>query len=1083
MRFGSVLLVVLFSGALWGQTTDATLSGTVSDATGAVIPAAAVSAQNTRTGVMHETKTNGSGVYLFASLPPGTYRVSAVSAGFRKTVFHEVVLEVSARLTLDAKLELSASADVIEVNADAESALGYATSSVGGMVTGRKVLELPLTTRNALGLALTQAGIVGDNFAGARIGTLNIQIDGINVQDARINNGVSSTIFPSTDRVEEFRVVVSPVDAEMGRGSGQVQMITRSGTNEFHGSLFNFHRNTALNANTWFNNQRGLGPDGAPISPRNFLIRNQFGGRIGGPVWKNKTFFHFLYEGQRIRTKNAVTTTVLTQTARQGLYRFFPGVQNGNANSNSPVVDVQGNAVRPARATGELQTASVFGRDANRMTADATSVVARHLAMLPLPNNFQTGDGLNTAGYTWSRRGTDDRNQINIKIDHFLSGSHRMAFSLSRDTEAAYNGFMPQNTPGSPGGNNAQNDMVTSLTLTSTLRPNVVSDFFVGALRPRILFNAPWQVAEAGLLATAGSQPYALDMLTVTDPINIANDPQGRISPNYQIGEKISWLKGKHNVKFGGRAYFVSTNGFNAFDVLPRVIVGAGGAPVTGINQIAGIGLNQAGAQNLLLDLSGSVGSIRQAFNSPGGANPQFVAGEGKQRTWREREYSFFFQDDFKIHPDLTLTLGTRYEYLGVPWDANGRTVGLVGGSAGIFGITGTTFADLYQPGRLAGSMTRLEQVGPNSPNRGRGIYGKDFNNWSPVVGVAWNLPFFGKGKTTFRAGYSMGFERHALRLIDVVAGDQPGLRSVANFQSARALNLGNIGLPLTPVGAVLEEVPLTDRTQTVRTYDSGLRTPYVQNWNASIDRQLPGRTLLSVRYVGTKGTKLIRGFSVNEHMIFENGLLDAFLVTQAGGNAPLFDRMLNGLNVAGLGVVDGVRVTGSQVFRQANTTTQGHLAGNNVGAMAAYLDNTTYLTNVRGGLLRRAGLPENFFIGNPQFASARLFGNLANSTYHSMHLEMVKRFSSGWTLQSNYTWSKALGEEEGAEQEIVDSYRDNRNRRLDKRLMDFHIGHVWRNNGLFELPFGPKKRFVNGSNPVLGRIVGGWQVGAIFNV
>ncbi|MBL8220711.1 MAG: TonB-dependent receptor, partial [Bryobacterales bacterium] len=843
MHLACLIPFVLFLHALSAQTTDATLSGTISDSTGAVIPGAAVSAQNARTGVTHDTKTNSSGAYLFASLPPGVYRVSAAAPGFRKAVFNEVALEVSARVTLSTALELSAGAEVIEVNADAESTLGYATSSVGGMVTGRKVLELPLTTRNALGLALTQAGIVGDNFAGARIGTLNIQVDGINVQDARINSGVASTIFPSTDRVEEFRVIVSPVDAELGRGSGQVQMITRSGTNEFHGSVFNFHRNTVLNANTWFNNQRGVGANGQPVSPRNFLIRNQFGGRIGGPVWKNRTFFHFLYEGQRIRTKNAVTTTVLTQTARQGLYRFFPGVQNGNANSNSPVVDAQGNAVRPARATGDLQTASVFGRDPNRMAADSTSVISRHLAMLPLPNNFLTGDGLNTAGYTWSRRGTDDRNQINIKIDHFLNGNHRLAFSLSRDTEAAYNGFMPQNTPDSPGGNNAQNDMVTSLTLTSTLRPNLVSDFFAGALRPKIYFNAPWQLADAGLLASVNTQPYALDMITVTDPINIGNDPQGRISPNYQIGEKISWLKGKHNIKFGGRAYFVSTNGFNSFDVMPRVVLGAGGAPVTGINQIPGIGLNQAGAQNLLLDLSGSVGTVRQAFNSPGGANPQFLAGEGKQRTWREREYAFFFQDDFKIRPDLTLTLGTRYEYLGVPWDANGRTAGLVGGSAGIFGISGTTFADLYRPGRLAGSPTRLELVGPNSPNPSRGIYGKDFNNWSPVVGLAWNIPFFGKGKTTFRAGYSMGFERHALRLIDVVSGDQPGLRSVANFQSSSALNLGTIRLPLTPVGAVLEEVPLTDRTQTVRTYDSGLRTPYVQNWNASIDRQLPGRT------------------------------------------------------------------------------------------------------------------------------------------------------------------------------------------------------------------------------------------------
>ncbi|MCS7026117.1 MAG: TonB-dependent receptor [Bryobacteraceae bacterium] len=1077
------LIVCLTRFLADSQTVDATLSGTVVDPSDAVIAAATVRAQNLKTGVTTVTQSNVSGVYSFPALPSGVYRVEAEAAGFRKKVFREVILEIGARVTLNFSLEISTSAETVEVNAEAESALDYASSSVGGMVTARKVLELPITSRNALDLTFLQAGVVGSNFVGARIGTLNIQIDGINVQDARINTGVASTIFPSTDRIEEFRVVTSPVDAELGRGSGQIQMLTRSGTNEFHGSLFEFHRNTVLNANTWFNNQRGLDPlTGKPISPRNNLIRNQFGGRVGGPIRKNRTFFHFLYEGQRVRARTAVTTTTLTESARRGIFRFFPGVQNGNVESLTPVVDLLGNPVRPPEASGGLVSVSVFGRDPARLTADPTGAVARQLERLPLPNNFRFGDGLNTAGYTWSRSSTDDLDQLNLKIDHVISNAHRLAFSWSRDSGEAVNGFLPQPYPDTQGGSVRSLDSIFSLTLTSVVRSNLVNEIRLGALRPRLRFYAPWELNPSILPSQAG-QPYVIVPVSYTNPINQGNDPQGRISPNYQLFEKMSWLSGKHSVKFGGNAYFVSSNGFNSFDVLPRVSLGAGGAPVRGIDAIPGIGRNQAAAQNLLLDLSGSVASVRQALNSPGGRNPVFLPGEPKQRTWYAREFSLFVQDDYRVTKSLTLTLGLRYEWYGVPQDRNGRTAALVGGSGSIFGLSGRSFADLYQPGRLAGSPTRIELIGRKSPNPSRKLYHNDWNNFAPAIGVIWNLPVFGKGKTVFRAGYSMGYERNALRIVDVVSGDQPGLRTISTFNSSNPLNLTSFSLPLAPLASVLEEVPLTDRTQIVRTFDDNLRIPYVQNWNASVDRELPGRASLSVRYVGNKGTRLIRGTSINEHMIFENGILEAFLITQAGGNAPLFDRLLRGLNVPGFGVVDGNQLTGSRVFREINTTTQGHLAGHNVGAFAAYLNSTPYLTNVRGGLLRNGGFPENWIVANPQFDSARLTSNFAASSYHSLQVEFIKRFSQGWTFQGNYTWSRALGEEEGSGQEFIDSYRDLRNWRLDKRLMSFHRTHVVRTNGLWELPFGRNKPLLRGAKGIVEKLVGGWQVGSIVNL
>jgi hypothetical protein len=286
--------------------------------------------------------------------------------------------------------------------------------------------------------------------------------------------------------------------------------------------------------------------------------------------------------------------------------------------------------------------------------------------------------------------------------------------------------------------------------------------------------------------------------------------------------------------------------------------------------------------------------------------------------------------------------------------------------------------------------------------------------------------------------------------------------------------------LPLPPIAVPLATVPLTDRTQILRAYDSGLKTPVVHNFNFSIDQALPGKSLLSVRYVGSLGRQLLRGADQNEHNIYETGILQAFQQVQGGVDSPLMNRIFQGLNVGGR-VVDGTTWTATQAL-QAATQTQGFFAQSNVGGFASYLNNTDNFTGTRGGLIRRAGLPENWIVVNPQFASSRLFTNFAGSTYHSLQLEWVKRFTT-WTLQSNYTFAKAIGEEEGAAQEILDSYRTLRNRSLDKRLLSFSNHHVIRNNAIYELPFGKKQKFFNSANGFVDRLIGGWQVGVIYNI
>lgn len=1076
-----LLGLLLFAAAAAAQSTDATVTGAVTDPSGANVPNAVVTAENLATGVVSRTTANAAGVYSFAALIPGKYNFAAELSGFRRSVAANVELEVGARLTLNIALEIGGATEVVQVEG-ANAQLNYASSSVGNVVSGRQVLELPLAGRNSYDLVSTQAGVVGESFSGNRRGSLNFTLDGINAQDNLLNGTFNAVVSNrvNVDRAEEFRIVTSPADAELGRGSGQIQVITRGGTNSFRGSVYEEHRNTALTANTWFNNQRGRDPrTGQEISPRNVLIRNQFGGRLGGPIKKNRTFFHGLYDGERQRQRNAATATVFTDTARRGLFRFFPGAQNANANSRTPVVDAGGNPIRPAAATGDLQTVSVFGRDPNRPGADPTGAIGRILSAMPLPNNYFAGDGLNTAGFVWSRPVNVEFELYEVRVDHMFSTNHRMSASFSHQAYDSLNVVGPQPYPDSPGGRGPTETTQYIASLTSVFRPNLVNEFRAGVFRPRVGIIAPYAKDNGGtkLMPVANGIPYILDMASVTEPLlptNYASDPSGRLSPVYQFGNTISWLKGRHSFRGGVEARLVSSAGFDEFAVQPRATIGAGAVPVQGVLNIPGIGQNTAGGQNLLLDLSGSLGNAFQVYNADSAKNPLYIAGLSRYRNWSQHEYSFFFKDDFKVNQNLTLNLGLRYEWYASPHERQQRGLGLVGGGGGIFGITGTSFGDLFQPNVQRGSLTRTQAVGPGTDNPNTRLYGQDWNNFSPNVGLAWSLPWWGKNKTVLRAGYGIAYERNPIYLTHDVSGLNPGLSETTIFLSGSLINMSNLRLPLTPITQPLQTIPLTQRTQTIRSYTDELRTPYIQNFSATLTRQVAKNSFLEARYVGSKGTRLIRNASINEANIFENGILDAYLITQAGGNAPLFDRIFAGLS----GV--GTTISGSDLMR-TNPNTQGFFANNNPGGLANFISNTNQFTGVNGGLLRRAGLPENFVNPNPQFATAILSGNFANSTYHSLQVEFTRRFSDGMFLQGNYTWSRAIGEDEGEDAALFSQYRTLRNRRADKRLLDFHRTHVWKFNGIYELPFGKDKWIGGGAPRWLNHIIGGWQTGGIF--
>lgn len=1063
----AVLFCLLGGAAVFGQSTDATVSGTVADPSGAHVVSVTVTALNTLTGITSTTQTNESGVYVFAALPPGNYRFSAEHPGFRKSSINDVVIQVGARLTLNLTLELGATTETVEVQAVAGT-VNTSNATVGDVITGTKLLGLPLAGRSSYDLIVTQPGVVqgsGYNINGNRGGAVNFTTDGINSQDNLLPGSfyLYSNLV-SIDRAEEFRVVTSPADAELGRGAGQIQMITRTGTNAYHGSAWEDFRNTDLNANDFFNNLTG--------TPRNVLHQNQFGVRMGGPVKHNKTFFNGIYEGQRQRQVIATTQTVYTQSARDGVFRFFPGVQNGNAISANPTVDLNGNPIQPANATGPLQVVSVFGRDPNRLVADPKGVIAKQLGLIPLPNNFRAGDGLNTAGFTWSRPFPTDYGLYEGRIDHLFNVKHRISLVLTHQAYNSFNVAFPQNFPTVPGSPDPTETTQYSTALTSVLKPSVLNEIRIGVFRPRTIVLTPEDAKPELLPTSANGVPYILSFAGITSPFpSAAGGASNRITPVYQYGDTLSWMKGRHQFKGGIEVRFLSDAGYDAFGARPGASVGAGAVPVQNINTIPGIGSNAGAAQNLLNDLTGSLNFAFQVNNSPGGSNPIFLPGQTRYRNWLQREYSWFFKDDFKVTPSFTLNIGIRYEWYGVPTENQGKMLSPIGNQAALFGISGTNFGAEFQPGASAGSPTLIQTIGDGTPHPNTQLYHDDRNNFAPAVGFAWSLPWFGKDKTVIRAGYGIGYERLPIYLIHNNSGLEPGLSETDTLLSPSLLSVGNLPLPVLPAGAPLAAIPITgtgSHTQNVAAFDQNLRTPYYQNYNFTIERQIGGSMSFSLGYVGSKGSKLVRSVNVNEVNIYENGILQAFQTIQAGGTSPLIEQIF------GPG--------GSNLVR-TNSATQGFFANNNVGGFANFINTSTALGGgVPGGILSKAGLPANFVVVNPQFASAYLTGNFSNSTYNSLQAVFNKRFSRGLTFQSSYVFSKALGDDEGDSSTLQSAFRTLRNESLDKRRLSFDRTHVFKVNSVYELPFGRGKTFGSGANGFVDRLIGGWQLGVIYN-
>src|SRR5215470_7931355 len=438
-RIGAAsLLCVFLVSTVFSQSSNGTISGTVADASGAVVPGVTVTATNNATGIVTTVLSNDAGVYNFASLLPGTYKISAALPGFQTQSFNDVQLGNAGQLRLNFALQVGAAAQAVEVTVEAADLITTSSSSVGGVLAQKQVQDLPLVSNNVLDLVGTMGGTFLTNdkvfgaeqtsFAGVSARDINIQRDGISVNNQRWPNGLETPTKMNPDLVGEIRMVLAPVDAEMGRGNGQIQILTRSGTNQFRGSAVWNVQNTALDANTWLNNSRRVSP--------NWRNGHDYSIAYGGPIKKNKTFFYTVWNQLIVESRAEVFPNVLTDCARLGIFRYYDNFINGNARQPTTLIGgfTQTATVNPDGTPkspdgSALQYLSVFGQlaanptkadcsdaqintttlvpngaasswDPNRQHMDTTGFMASKLASMPVPNAYNirnTEDGLNTA--------------------------------------------------------------------------------------------------------------------------------------------------------------------------------------------------------------------------------------------------------------------------------------------------------------------------------------------------------------------------------------------------------------------------------------------------------------------------------------------------------------------------------------------------------------------------------------------------------------------------------------------------------------------------------------------------------------
>ena len=1005
------------------------MEGTVQDSSGSSIPGAKLAIVNTRTQVRIAAESDAVGFYSFPTLTPGFYDLTVEANGFRKFTVANIEMNIGVTIRQNLKMELGTVADTILVES---SSIRVQTTdaTISRAITLRDIDTLPQLARNPIALATYQSGVQlgtspnDPSFArvnGMRQGSNNNTLDGIDVNDAvspRLGLTLNAT---NTDSVEEFRIITNGAKAEYGRNAGAtVELITRSGTNSFHGNLFEYHRNTILNANNFFNKSSGT------ELARPKFIQNQYGGSIGGPVLipkvfngKDKLFFFYNFQGSKIAQQVVRNRTVLTAEAKAGLFRWV--VPAGQAGA------------------GETRSFNIVQNDPRGLGIDRQ--VAANLALLAPPNNFDVGDRLNTAGFRFNAPANNQGDQHTFKTDWQATEKLRTYFRYSwfrtltpadslNNAEATY--------PGQPSGTQGGIRSGYSVGANWIIRPTVVNEFVLGSSASSVEFGRVRSFAYPGV-ALIGS-----NLFTNPIPTGFAS---GRNSPvNPLLSDNVTIIRGKHTYKAGFRFSYITQYQTSDANIWPNIAVGQGNGNAAPGNigpsgaQIAAA--DRARFDNLYNDLLGRVSSLQTTFYSNLATFQK--PGTPRVRNFLFRDYGYYFQDDWRVTQNLTLNLGMRWEFYGVPYERDQLQGNLVQAAGGLVNTVG--------------------QISDLTVARSNKWFGNDWNNFAPRFGFAW-APGNG-GKTSIRGSWGVFYDRVVGTASIDPDSTTPGFaQSITTFPNQTAgsdvrASDRNLTLPAPPATPTL--TPAATRAfGAINLFDPNFRQPYVMQMNLTLQREILKNTVVEAGYVSNRGVKQLLDQNVNQTRIYGNNFLSDFnelRAFQANNTAPGTTNNLVRMFGTPAAAITGI---GATPVRQGS-----------VGAAANTIDTSNF--NRYAG----AGLSQYYLRNFPQFTNVWLSTNAGRTAYDSLQLSL-RRQAGALKGAVNYTWSKTI-DNASADGGGNTGPLDNYNLSLMRSISDINRPHTFNWSASYSLPIG-RGKLVGGNMPDwLDRIAAGWEVGSL---
>lgn len=1076
----AILATVLCVGLAIGQSGTSGVTGTVVDQTGAVVPGATVRLSNPATGFVRTTTTNDNGRFSFASVQPATYKVEVEAKGFKKLVNSNVQALVDLPTDLSLSLEPGDVSAVVDVTVGSiESITNTQDASVGNNFVPAQIEQLPTDLRRVNDLLALQPGVTRDGYvAGGRSDQANITLDGVDINDQQTGGRAGggdleqgSALRATTESVEEFRITTLGANANQGRSSGaQISLITKSGTNNFKGSIFYFKRPTMGSANTFFNNLAG--------QPRPKLDRNVFGGTIGGPLKKDKLFFFYSYEGQDQKLEESTNRVVPLPHLGNGELRF----------QGSGPSCVAGNCVL---GLAELNTiySAILGMNPLAISTLA-SAITRYRS-----NNLQTGDGINTGGFLFNAPTTTKENTHIAKFDWNLTSSQQVFFrgNYQWDNSTAASAFPDTISPSlwsHPSGLAAGH--------TWTVSSNKVNKFTYGLTRQ-------------AFTASGDSNANAISFRFVFSPVLYART-LSRVTNVHNLTDDFTWTKGNHTFQFGGNLRIIRNNRntlANAFDaaVMNPSFYASSGASVS--NRISASGYTIAG---------GSLASVQAAATALIGRYSQYTgqynydingtvvpSGTPTIRNFATEEVDGYVQDVWKLGRSLTLTLGLRYGLSRPVYEQNGFQVRPTLPLGEFFEQRRESAAR----GVPLNTLINFELAGPK--NNKPGFYEMDTNNFQPRVAAAWSPNIGGKigrflfgkeGESVIRGGFGITNDYFGSQL--AVSFDQ---LSTLGFTTSSTISANTFNVTTRPGPLftgfnqnirALPGIPAPNRfmtpadeqTRIESSLDSTITSPTHYSWNVSYGRQLPKSMYFEASYLGRRARGL---FGARDVMALNN------LVDPAGMDWYTAAKMLVAAQKAGVPYNNIANIPYFEYFfpnamavlnadfglgATSNTRAVYAMFADDGFAIRDYtfiqliIDDATEF-----GLSGNPGRFPNMFY-HPQYGAFSAFGTFANSDYHGATFTLRQRFGSTLSYDFNYTFSKSMDDVSGLQTDgsYGGQFLLNPLRQRDSySLSDFDVKHVVNANFLFDLPFGKGKKYFGGIGSVTDAFVGGWSLRGIF--